>query len=231
MKIALIGYGQMGQMIEKIALRRGHHIVARITADRWDMKALQQADLCMEFTHPQGVLANVRKVAEERKDIVIGTTGWQDSIKEVQSIVEKSSIGGLYSANFSIGVHLLLKILTNTSKLMSEFEDYDVAAVEYHHNRKKDRPSGTALEIAKTIEEHLKRIDQLPFSSVRCGSIPGTHTVLFDSPCDTISISHTARNREGFATGAVIAAEWLLGKKGLFTFDHCMTEIIERRSR
>ena len=230
MKIALIGYGKMGQMIEKIALSRGHFVVARMTTDLWDMEALQQADLCMEFTHPHCVMENVKRAALAQKDIIIGTTGWQDQMREVQSLVKESHIGALYSPNFSIGVHLLLEIIAHTSKIMNAFEEYDVAAVEYHHNQKKDHPSGTALEIAKTIEENMERIDKVPFSSVRCGSFPGTHTILFDSPCDTISISHEARNREGFAKGAVIAAEWLLGKKGLYTFDQCMQELIQRRS-
>jgi 4-hydroxy-tetrahydrodipicolinate reductase len=230
MKIALIGYGKMGQMIEKTALGRGHSIVARITSNQWDMEALLNADICLEFTHPDCVLENIRKIAELKKEVIIGTTGWHDEMELVRSIVEEHQIGALYSPNFSIGVNLLLEILAHASKVMNAFEEYDVAGIDFHHNRKKDSPSGTSLEIARTIEENMERINKVPFSSIRCGSIPGTHTVLFDSLCDTISITHEARNREGFAQGAVQAAEWLRGRKGLYTFAECMQEIIQRRS-
>ncbi|MFI5344494.1 MAG: 4-hydroxy-tetrahydrodipicolinate reductase [Chlamydiales bacterium] len=230
MKIALIGYGKMGQMVEKAALSRGHSIVARMTSDQWDLDALQQADLCMEFTHPESVLNNIKRVAELKKELIIGTTGWHEKVEWVQSIVKENQIGALYSPNFSMGINLLLEILAHASKIMNGFEEYDVAGIECHNNRKKDRPSGTALEIARTIEKQMERIDQVPFSTIRCGSIPGTHTVLFDSPCDTITITHEARNREGFARGAVQAAEWLRGKKGLYTFADCMQEIMQKRS-
>lgn len=229
MKIALIGYGKMGQMIEKIAISRGHVIIARINSNQWDMNALQSADTCIEFTQPDCVLENIQKLAELKKEVVIGTTGWHDKVNEIQSIVKKNQIGALYSSNFSIGINLLIEILAHASKVMDAFDEYDIAGVDYHHNKKKDSPSGTAMEIAKTIEKNMKRIDKVPFSSIRCGSIPGTHTVLFDSPCDTISITHEARNREGFALGAIQAAEWLRGKKGLYTFADCMQEMFQRR--
>lgn len=230
MKIALIGYGKMGQMIEKMAANRGHSIVAWITSPSWDEDALKDADICMEFTHPESVFANLKKIAKAKKQVVIGTTGWQSQLDEVRSLVEKNRIGALYAANFSLGVNLLLEILKHASKVMNAFEEYDVAGIDCHHNQKKDSPSGTALEIAKAVETHMDRIERMPFSSIRCGSIPGTHTVIFDSPCDTISISHEARNREGFATGAIMAAEWLLGKQGIYTFADCMQELIQRRS-
>ncbi len=230
MKIALIGYGKMGQMIEKAALGRGHSIVARITSNQWDMEALLNADICLEFTNPACVLENIKRIAELKKEVIIGTTGWHDEMELIRSIVEENQIGALYSPNFSIGVNLLLEILAHASKVMNAFDEYDVAGVDLHHNRKKDSPSGTSLEIARIIEENMERINKVPFSSIRCGSIPGTHTVLFDSPCDTISITHEARNREGFAQGAVQAAEWLRGRKGLYTFAECMQEIIQRRS-
>ena len=230
MKIALIGYGKMGQMIEKAALERGHSIVARLTSKDWDMDALSKAEMCIEFTNPECVLDNIKKIAELKKEVVIGTTGWHDKMESVKSLVEEHQIGALYSPNFSIGINLLLDILAHAAKVINAFEEYDVAGIDYHHNRKKDSPSGTSLEIARTIEESMERIHKVPFSSIRCGSIPGTHTVLFDGPCDTISITHQARNREGFAWGAVQAAEWLKGRKGLYTFAECMQEIIQRRS-
>lgn len=226
MKIALIGYGKMGQMIEKAAISRGHTIVAKMTSKQWDREALLDADICIEFTRPECVLENIRKIAELKKDVIIGTTGWQDQSEEIQSIIKEHQIGALYSPNFSIGVNLLLEILTKASKIMNAFKQYDVAGIDFHHIEKKDSPSGTSLAIARTIEENMDRIEKVPFSSVRCGSIPGTHTVIFDSPCDTISITHEARNREGFAQGAVQAAEWLRGRKGFYTFSDCLQEII-----
>lgn len=229
MKIALIGYGKMGQMIERVALNRGHSIVARLRDKQWEMEGLCEADVCMEFSQPDCVLENVRRVAELKKDLIIGTTGWNGQTELIQAIVKENQIGALYSPNFSIGVNLLLEILTHASKIMNAFKEYDVAGVEYHHNEKKDSPSGTALQIAQAIEKNMERVEQMPFSSVRCGSIPGTHKVLFDSKCDTISITHEARNREGFAQGAVLAAEWLQGRKGFYTFADCMQEIIQSR--
>lgn len=230
MKIAIIGYGKMGQMIERAALSRGHTIVARISSSEWELQDLSKADLCIEFTRPDSVLENIQKIAKLKKSIVIGTTGWYDQIEQVRSIVNEKQIGALYSPNFSIGIHLFLHMIEQTSKLMNSFIEYDVAGIEYHHKGKKDSPSGTALEISKKIEVNMNRIEKVPFSSVRCGSIPGTHTVIFDSPCDTISISHEARNREGFATGAVQAAEWLKGKQGLFTFSDYIMSIMQRRT-
>lgn len=230
MRIALIGYGKMGQMVEKTAICRGHAVVACMTSNRWDMEQLQKADICIDFTQAECVADHVRIIADYKKPIIIGTTGWNDQMDLVKSIVEENQIGALYAPNFSIGVYLLHHILAHASNVMNAFEEYDVAGIDIHHNRKKDSPSGTALELARTVERHMHRIEQVPFSSIRCGSVPGTHTILFDSPCDTISITHEARNREGFAKGAVLAAEWLLGKRGFFTFEDCMQEVIQRGS-
>lgn len=229
MKIALIGYGKMGKMIEKSALERGHEIVARFNSKEWDLHALHQADVCIEFTHPDAAIENIKKLAQLKKNIVIGTTGWYEHVNSVESIINEAQIGAVYSPNFSIGVNLMMMIVDHAAQVMEAFEEYDVACVEAHHKQKVDTPSGTAALIAKNVKANMKRIDSVPTSSIRCGSIPGTHTVLFDSPCDTVSITHTARNREGFAAGSIQAAEWLQGKKGLFTFDQCMRSIIDRR--
>lgn len=226
MKIALVGYGKMGQIIEKLALSRGHSIVARLTSSNWDHTSLLDADTCMEFSHPQCVLENIYKIAKAKKQVIIGTTGWDDSMEQVRSIIEKNQIGALYSPNFSIGANALLKILEHAAVIMNAFKEYEVAGVDYHHKEKRDSPSGTAKVIAKVLEKSMSRINKVPFTSIRCGSIPGTHTILFDSPYDTISVTHEARNRNGFAQGAVLAAEWLQGKKGLYTFDRCIEEII-----
>lgn len=225
MKIALIGYGKMGKMIEKVALNFGHDIVACINSQNSDWDNVEVADVCIEFSEPESALINLRRIAKLKKPAVIGTTGWYDKISEVETIVNEHNIGVLYSPNFSIGVQLINNMIAYASSLMNHFTEYDVASIEYHHNRKKDAPSGTALEIARIIEENIDRVEKLAISDVRCGSIPGTHTVLFDSPCDTITISHVARNRDGFATGAVFAAEWLVKKKGLYRFSDCFKDL------
>lgn len=230
MKIGLIGYGNMGQMIEKMALSQGHEIVAKITSKSWQMDALAKADVCMEFTNPDSVLGNVQKLAELKKQIIIGTTGWHDKLDIIRAIVNDHQVGALYAPNFSIGIYLTLEILAYASRLINQFEEYDAAGIDYHHRNKKDAPSGTAHAIAAAIEANMSRIDKFPFSSVRCGSIPGTHEIIFDSPCDTLTISHTARNRESFATGALYAAKWLQGKAGLYTFHDCMNETIEEKA-
>jgi 4-hydroxy-tetrahydrodipicolinate reductase len=228
MKIAIIGYGKMGQMIEKMAVEAGHSIEAYLTSKPWHSADLKGADVCIEFTHPEAVLENIKKAAEAKKPIVIGTTGWEDQREVVQSIITSHQIGAIYSPNFSIGIHLMLEILSHASKIMNGFEQYDTAGMECHHRDKKDSPSGTALAIAEILKGNIKRLEKVPFSSLRCGSIPGTHTVFFDSPFDTITITHEARNREGFARGAIQAAEWLKGKNGLYSFADCIQEIIKR---
>lgn len=225
MKIALIGYGQMGQMIEKVALAKGYTIVAKTSSELWDEEGILQADICIEFTHPDSVLHHINKLAQLGKNIVIGTTGWHDKIDQVNDIIERNQVGAVYSPNFSIGVQLMFQLLDQASQLMSPFKQYDVAGIEYHHNKKKDMPSGTGLEMSRIVEQNMGR--SLNFSCVRCGSIPGTHTVLFDSPFDTISITHEARTREGFAVGAVQAAEWLQGKRGLYSFSECIKDILK----
>jgi 4-hydroxy-tetrahydrodipicolinate reductase len=227
MNIALIGYGKMGKMIEKLALNAGHRIVARISgAQEWDLDALKSADICIEFTEPRAAVQNIEKLAKLKKNIVIGTTGWYEALPYVKELVAEHKIGALYSPNFSRGVQLFLNLLRNASELINRFEEYDVAGLEYHHNKKKDIPAGTALEMARIIEEKMPRIAHCPFSSVRCGSMPGTYTILFDSPFDTITLTHESKDRESYAKGALDAAEWLLGKAGLYTFNACIEEKI-----
>ncbi len=230
MKVGLIGYGQMGQMVDKAATQQGHTIVARQSSQSWDLDALQKADLFIEFTQPESTLDNIRRLAPLKKPIVVGTTGWYDHLEKVQHLVHEHHIGLLYAANFSLGVHLLLAILQNAASIINPFTEYDATGVEYHHAKKKDKPSGTALEIAKTIEQQMHHAAPFAFTSIRCGSIPGTHSVIFDSFCDSITITHAARNREGFAQGALMAAEWLQDKKGLFTFSDCLKDISQRRA-
>ncbi len=229
MKIALIGYGQMGRMVEKVALEHNHEIVARITSQKWDRDALENSDIFIDFTHPESALNNIKKIIPLRKPLIIGTTGWYEHLDILQTLVQQHQSAALYSPNFSIGVQLLYEIIQNASVAMNAFKEYDVAGIEYHHSKKKDSPSGTALEISKIIEGSIERIDKLPFSSVRCGTIPGIHTIFFNSPFDTLTISHEAISREGFARGAILAAEWLLDKKGLYTFKDCMQDMMKKR--
>lgn len=222
LKIALIGYGKMGKAVEASAIARHHEIVDP-----------QLADCLIDFTAPQAVIDNMRKYAPLKKNIVMGTTGWYDKLPEIESIVKEEKIGFLYSPNFSLGVNLFLKIVEEAAKYVQDHPEYDIGAMEIHHTEKKDSPSGTAKAIAQKLLKNLtrkKRVvydkvdrvihpDELHFSSLRVGHEPGTHSVFFDSTADRISLTHQAKGREGFALGAVIAAEWLQGKKGIFTME------------
>jgi 4-hydroxy-tetrahydrodipicolinate reductase len=233
MKIALIGYGKMGKMIEAAALLKGHSIVAKVSKDQIEnCSALQQAQVWIDFSHPNCVMENIKKGVKLGKDLVIGTTGWYENLDAVKELVADNNIGFLYSPNFSLGVNLFLKIVAEAAKLMNHIEYYDVSLFESHHNKKADSPSGTAKAIADLLINnitHKNKIvcnaegqiepDALHIASLRCGSIPGTHSVIFDSPADSLTLTHQARNREGFASGAVAAAEWLKGKKGFFTIE------------
>ena len=219
MKIALLGYGKMGRLVEQIASQRGHEIVCRIDRADDSWAEVPKADLCIDFSRADAVFDHLEKCGKLGKNLVIGTTGWEMKLEEAKKRVEQSKIGVLYAPNFSIGVHLFLKILDYGAKVMNAFAEYEVAGIEFHHSKKKDAPSGTAAEICRRMEREMGRIGRLEMTSVRLGSIPGAHQVMFDSPADTISIRHEARNREGFAKGAVQAAEWLVGKKGFYTLD------------
>jgi len=201
LKVSLIGYGKMGKMVEKAALSRNHLIVDVL-----------EADVCIDFTHPDAAVENIYRLAEQRKNIIMGTTGWYERLPEVEALVKKYQIGLLYSPNFSLGVNLFLRIVEEAAKRLLPF-NYHVAGVEWHHKEKVDSPSGTALAIAKRTGVPVD------FASVRCGSIPGKHELLFDSKVDQITLTHEARSREGFAMGAVQAAEWLQGKTGLYTME------------
>lgn len=233
MKIALIGYGKMGKMVESAALSKSYTIVSKIDSHQQSIskESLANADICIDFSHPNCVVNNVKSIAALKKNIVMGTTGWYDHLDLVKEIVNNADIGFLYSPNFSLGVSLFLEIVAQAAALMAPFESYDVGGFEIHHNQKADSPSGTAKAIAKRLLANLPRKkeviygqpnqqihpDTIHFSSTRFGSVPGTHSVAFDSNSDSITLTHTARNREGFANGAIRAAEWLVGKKGFYT--------------
>jgi len=241
MNLGLVGYGNMGKEVERQTKLRGHAVAW--TADTYDQltrPGLPAVDCAIEFTAPDQTVRNVEVLAARGTSVVVGTTGWYDALPEVEAIVAKRKIGLLYSPNFSLGVQLFWNIIAHAASLMDAFDDYDVFGHEWHHARKADAPSGTARRTAEIILGHLHRkktlvtetlarpprLEELHFTSTRGGSVPGTHTVSFDSPFDTIDITHTARNRSGFAVGAVRAAEWLRGKTGLFTMDDYLRDVL-----
>ena len=245
-KIALIGYGRMGKMIETIARQKGHDITAIIDPHcpgcrpEINQENLADAEVCLDFTHPHGVVENIRQMARLGKKMVIGTTGWYDQLDEVKKIVEQNHGGLIWSGSFSIGVNVLFRIIEHAAKLINRLDDYDVLAHEFHHKNKADSPSGTAMMLGKILVDNVDRKkklvfdqlerkiapDELHFSSSRGGAIPGTHMILFDSAVDTIEIKHTARGREDFATGAIMAAEFIQAKTGFYTIDDLMEGII-----
>ncbi|GHU27350.1 4-hydroxy-tetrahydrodipicolinate reductase [Spirochaetia bacterium] len=242
MNIALIGYGVMGKLIEKHALERGHRLIFTVDPVAPDAHFQSISDIdcsnidcAIEFTRPEAAVENIRNLASKGIPTVVGTTGWYSRLDEVQNIVEKAGSSLVYAANFSLGVNLFYRIAAFAANLMDPFPMYDVGGFEAHHNRKKDSPSGTAIALMEHILAAMKRKDtvlwdrlerptlpnEIHMASLRAGAIPGTHSLCFDSSADTILIQHTARNREGFASGALAAAEWLTAqhRKGLFTID------------
>lgn len=220
MEIALIGYGKMGRLLDRLAEDVGCHVVATIkNQEIINNQSLCNAKVCIEFTHPESAVKNIRRCAELGKDMVVGTTGWYHQLSEVEKIIQYNNVGLFYAPNFSIGVQLFLSLVEKASRLMREHPEYDVGLLEEHHKEKVDAPSGTAKVLLQSILENWdrERAENVQINSFRCGAIPGTHEVIFDSLCDTIKLTHQARNREGFAFGALKAALWLNGKKGIFT--------------
>ncbi|UKT62667.1 4-hydroxy-tetrahydrodipicolinate reductase [Pedobacter mucosus] len=244
MKIALLGYGKMGQIIEKFALERGHEIVLTISIDNQEdltRQNLKAADVAIDFSTPDSVLQNINACFDANVPIVVGTTGWYGKLQEVKNDCDSSNNTLLYGSNFSIGVNLFFKINQALAKLMNNYPAYDVQVEEIHHTQKLDAPSGTAITIAEGIVDNIERKsewlnevvgtnvdvfakpEQLLIESHRIENIPGTHTVIYSSEVDEIEIKHTAHSRAGFALGAVVAAEWLEDKKGFFS----ITDIFE----
>ncbi len=216
MKIALLGYGKMGRMVEAAAVRASLEVVAIVNSSGAVRGSLADADVCIEFSEPAAVVENVKMAAAHNIPIVVGTTGWYDKMDEVRGIVETADIGCVYGSNFSVGVNLLFKVVQRAAELFKDFAAYDPFIEEAHHKFKKDAPSGTALSLKRIVEQEYKR--ETPTASTRAGYIPGTHTVGFDSEVDTVTITHTARSRTGFAEGAIVAAKWLEKRKGLYEF-------------
>ena len=251
MNIAIVGFGRMGRKIYEKATLSSHRIVSVIDSFSSDplvtdknitAESLNGADAVIDFSAQAAAVGNIKKYADPTVPAVIGTTGWTEHLAEVREYVEKSRGTVLWSGNFSIGVAATLKIVSFASSLMNALPSYDAAVFETHHRMKADSPSGTALMLADEVIRNLDRKDSvdtecqhskigenvLHLSSLRVGSVPGTHEVIFDSDVDTITISHAARSRDGFASGAVRAAEWLLEEKrtGLFSMDDFINSLL-----
>ncbi|HMJ69071.1 MAG TPA: 4-hydroxy-tetrahydrodipicolinate reductase [Cyclobacteriaceae bacterium] len=229
MKILLVGYGKMGQAIERIAVGRGHTIAGRVDVQTSDVIA-PGADVAIEFTQPGAAVNNITKCLSFGIPVVSGTTGWMEKLDEVKSVCSKHNGAFFYASNYSLGVNIFFKVNEYLARLMAGQEAYEVSVDETHHTQKKDAPSGTAITIAEGIiknSPHKKswvngaseQKDQLVISSFRIDPAPGTHIVKYKSAIDDIEITHTAHSREGFALGAVLVAEWIKGRKGCFTMD------------
>jgi 4-hydroxy-tetrahydrodipicolinate reductase len=230
MKIALLGYGKMGKTIEQLALNRNHEIVLRVdehNAGTYSDAELLQADVAIEFSTPRSAFGNIMRCFQCNVPVVVGTTGWLDRIDEVKNTCHEHGQSFFYASNYSIGVNIFFRLNEQLARMMNGYGEYDVSLEEIHHIHKLDSPSGTGISLANGIIKNLDRKTswvegekavpgQLPIVSRREGEVPGTHTVLYKSETDTISITHEAHSRKGFALGAVIAAEWLSGKKGVF---------------
>lgn len=232
MKIALIGYGKMGKAIEKIAVERGHEIVSIIdscNADTFGGGDFLKADVAIEFSTPQTAFGNMVKAGERGVPVVCGTTGWLDRIEEMKQLCRDGKATVFYSSNYSIGVNIFFAVNKYLAKIMNRFPQYDVSMKEIHHIHKLDHPSGTAITLAEGLvdgidrktgwAEHTEEENLINIESEREGEVPGTHIVEYRSEEDAVRITHEAFSRRGFALGAVVAAEWLCGRKGWFTMD------------
>jgi 4-hydroxy-tetrahydrodipicolinate reductase len=231
MNIALIGYGKMGKIIEEIALTRGHSVGLKIdlyNINDFNMDNLKKTDVAIEFTGPHSAYENVMKCLEAGIPVVCGSTGWLDQYEKVTEYCMKKEGSFLYASNFSVGVNIFFELNRLLAKMMHNQPDYDVKMTEIHHTQKKDAPSGTAITLAEQIIEEIGRksswvnhatasAGELSIESIREDPAPGTHKVAYTSAVDDIEIIHTAHSRNGFATGAVMAAEFIQGKKGIFS--------------
>lgn len=243
MRIALVGTGQMGTTVERVSIERGHEIVARFDIDNpltgaSDPEALNGADVVIEFSLPAAAMDNIRRYFAWGLTAVVGTTGWYDTLDEVRSLAHSSDAAVLYAPNFSFGIALLVRALRGIGPLLNRLPEYDAYIHEVHHVKKVDSPSGTAIMLGQTLLEQLERKERLESETVhgridpsvlhvtssRAGAVFGMHTVGIDSAFDRISITHDAKGREGFAFGAVKSAEWLSGRKGLFTLDDVLED-------
>ena len=219
--VAIIGDGKMGQAIRQLALDKGWKVTAIVGENEnlggkgIDARSLGQPDVAVEFTQPDAAVGNITACLRAGVPIVAGTTGWYDSLADVTRIAKETGTPLLWSPNFSLGVNVMIELARYAGTLMRSLEDFDAHLVETHHTKKKDAPSGTAIAIGKAASDALER--PIPTTSVRTGSVPGTHELIFDGAFEQLSITHLARDRRVFAEGALTAADWLIGKKGVFT--------------
>lgn len=228
MKIGLIGYGKMGHAIRYLAAERGHEVPVILGEEHKHMAAelfpetLRMADVAIDFSSAEAVRRNVEACMLAGIPIIVGTTGWKDEMSDVKLLVERYDGAMVFGANFSIGVNLFYKVAEYAAELFAKFPDYDAFIEEQHHSRKKDAPSGTALKLKDVVGKHVHIGD---IAATRAGHIPGTHRVGFDSPADQILLEHTARSRDGFALGALLAAEWIVGKRGFYEFSEVLDDL------
>jgi 4-hydroxy-tetrahydrodipicolinate reductase len=231
MKILLIGYGKMGKTIEKMALSKGHTITGRIDIDNFNEidQLLSESDVAIEFTNPESAYRNLLKCVTSQTPVVCGTTGWLEKYNDLTKAVSENESAFFYASNYSIGVNIFFAINEHLAKMMNRYPQYDIEIDETHHTEKKDAPSGTAITIAEGITDHVERkndwqldaqgqyeSDRIKIRAHREGIVYGKHTVTYDSPIDQIVITHDAHTRDGFAMGALMAAEWIHGKKGVY---------------
>jgi 4-hydroxy-tetrahydrodipicolinate reductase len=227
MNLAIIGYGKMGRMIEQLAVGRGHRVVFRVDVEGNEQgqaltrENLAGVDVAFDFTAPDAVVGNVERVTALGVNMVVGTTGWMNQLAAVRRAVEERGAGLVYSSNFSIGVNVFFRLMEVAASQFRNYADYDPWIYEIHHRAKVDAPSGTALKLKQILEQAYSGRD-ISTASNRAGAVPGIHTVGFDSESDTLTFTHTARSRIGFASGALHAAEWIRGKKGVYEFSEVL---------
>lgn len=251
MKIALLGYGRMGRAVEELALERGHEVVLRLDSagevgpDALEGESAPVVDVAIDFTVPGAVVENVRAVAGAGVAMVVGTTGWHDHLDEVEEVVQEAGTGLVWAPNFSLGVQIFFRVIRKAARLADGVPDYDAYVSEIHHRHKLDHPSGTARRLAEILLAELSKkkewaavpgegpIDPgvLQVTSVRAGENPGAHSVVFEGPHDRIELTHQARGREGFAAGALEAAAWILGRRGVFTVEEMLEDLLSKKER
>ena len=229
MKIALLGYGKMGKLVEAMALRESWEVGPKLDIDNnagaagITAASMRGVDVAVDFSQPDAVLLNIEAAARAGVNLVVGTTGWADQRSQVERIVLESGIGLVHAANFSVGMNLFFEIVAHAAKIISKIPQYDPYLSEEHHRAKKDAPSGTALNLLELMKPYYASTG---VTSTRAGFIPGNHTIGFDSEADTIILEHRARSRQGLAEGAILAARWVAGKKGFYDFRDVFREIL-----
>ena len=231
MKIALLGYGKMGKVIEKIAVSRGHEVILKIDKDSTPYD-ITSVDVAINFSTPESAVENIRIALENNIPVISGTTGWLSEMEFINTLCAAKNGAFIYASNFSLGVNIFFELNKHLAKMMKNLSDYQVDIEEIHHTQKQDAPSGTAITLAEDVLQHsthdswglapLNDNDKLVITAKRIDSVPGTHTVNYSSEVDRISLTHTAHNREGFGLGAVVAAEWIIGKSGVFTMNDAL---------